>query len=74
MNYLVVEMQTDKGTTSTLTYQYTDYALAQQKYFTILSAAVVSQIDVHSAYIVDETAELKAWSSFDHREPNVSEN
>lgn len=74
MNYLVVEMQTNDNVTTTLTYQYNNYADAQQKYYTILSVAVGSTVDIHSAFIVDENAVMYDWKSFDHREPNVSEN
>ena len=67
MNYLVIEIQTDSGTTSTLTYQYQDLALANQKYYSILSAASVSSVDVHAAMIVDERGFLVKNESFDHR-------
>lgn len=66
MNYLVVEMQTNNGTTSTLNYQYSDLKLAQQKYFTILAAAVVSSVDVHTAFIVDETGVMLTSDSYGH--------
>lgn len=53
MKYLVIEIQTAGETTSTLTYQYDQIELAEQKYYTILSAAAVSKLEVHAAIIMD---------------------
>lgn len=68
MNYLVIELQTTNGTTSNIVTQYNNLAQAQQKYYTILSAAVVSKVDIHSAMIVDETGFLLMNESFRHIE------
>ena len=51
--YLVIELQTSNGQISTLNYQFNDIRLAEQKYYSILSAAAVSTIDVHAALIID---------------------
>lgn len=51
--YLVVEMQTQNGKVSTLNYQYDNMSQAESKYFAILSAAAVSNLDVHAAIIMD---------------------
>lgn len=51
--YLVIEMQTQNGKVSTLTYQYDDLGLAEQKYYLILATAAVSSLDVHAAMILD---------------------
>lgn len=66
MNYLVIELQTTNGTTANLVTQYNDLAKAQQKYYSVLAAAVVSKVDVHSAMIVDETGFLLMNESFKH--------
>lgn len=55
MKYIVIELQTTDGTTSTLTYQFDTLALAEQKFYQILSFAVVSEVDIHSAVIMDPT-------------------
>ena len=68
MNYLVIELQTTNGTTANIVTQYSNLAQAQQKYYTILSAAVVSKVDIHSAMIVDETGFLIMNESFRHIE------
>lgn len=55
MKYIVIELQTENGTTSTLTYQFDTLAQAEQKYYQILSFAVVGEVDVHGAVIMDNT-------------------
>ena len=55
MKYIVIELQTENGTTNTLTYQFDTVAQAEQKYYQILSFAVVSEVDIHSAVIMDNT-------------------
>lgn len=57
MKYIVIEVQTISGTTSTLTYQFDEPMLADQQYYSILSAAAVSAVDVHSALIINEVGE-----------------
>lgn len=52
--YIVIEMQTNAGVTSTLTYQFDTIALAEQKYYYILAAATVSEVDIHAAIIMDQ--------------------
>jgi hypothetical protein len=68
-NYIVIEVQTDGGVTSTLSYQYDNLAEARQKYYLILSVAVVSTIDNHAALIVDEDGYLIMNESFHHDKP-----
>lgn len=55
MKYIVIELQTENGTTSTLTYSFDTLAQAEQKFYQILSFAVVSEVDIHSAVIMDST-------------------
>ena len=66
MNYIVIEMQTTNNVTSTLTYQFDEPALADQQYYSILSAAAVSVVDVHSALIINEVGETLKHDSFTH--------
>lgn len=51
--YIVIEIQTKGDSVSTLTYKYNELSLAEQKYYSILSSAAVSSLDVHSAIILD---------------------
>lgn len=52
--YLVVELQTnDQGVTAFLTDTKATRAAADQKYHTILAAAAVSGLPIHSACVID---------------------
>lgn len=64
--YIVIEIQLNNGTVSTLTYQYDNINAAYAKYHTILAAAAVSTIDTHSAVILSETGYTIANASFTH--------
>ena len=50
----VIELQTNNGTTSVLTNSYAEESLAWQKYYQVLSFAAVSDIDIHSAAVINE--------------------
>lgn len=65
--YIVTELQTTGNTTSVLTDVFTDESLANQKYYTILSFAAVSTIDIHSAAILNEYGGVLKNETFDHR-------
>lgn len=65
--YIVTELQTTGNTTSVLTDVFTDEALANQKYYTILSFAAVSTVDIHSAAILNEYGGVLKNETFDHR-------
>lgn len=64
--YLVIEIQTSGGKISTLNYQFDALNLAEQKYYSILSAAAVSSIDVHAAMIVDNRGVVLKNDFYDH--------
>lgn len=65
--YIVTELQTNGETTAILNYTYTDKSVALQKYHTILAAAAVSQVEVHTAMIINEIGLVEYRESFDHR-------
>ena len=65
--YLVVEIQTNGSTISTLNYQYDSLNLAEQKYYLILAAAAVSTLDVHAALIMDCRGVILKNSFYDRR-------
>ena len=66
-NYIVLELQTNGENTAVLTEHFTDFAMAQQRFFTILSFAVVSSVAIHSAVIMDETGFVLRNESFVHK-------
>jgi hypothetical protein len=53
--YIVVELQTNNaGVVSNIVTSFDTLAEAESKYYTILAAAAISTIPVHSAIIVSE--------------------
>lgn len=64
MKYIVIEIQTNDGDVSTLTWQFDDLAQANAKYYAILSVAAVSGLDAHAAVILDERGYLLKNESF----------
>ncbi len=69
--YIVTELQTNGETTAILNYTYTDKNIALQQYHTILASAAVSQVEVHTAMIVNEIGIVEYRETFDRR--NISE-
>lgn len=55
--YIVIELQKDaKGVVSNIVTAFDTLAEAESKYYTILAAAAISKVPVHSAIIVSEEA------------------
>ena len=70
--YIVTELQTNGETTAVLNYTYTDKNIALQQYHTILASAAVSQVQVHTAMIVNEIGLVEYRETFDRR-TNIKE-
>ena len=51
--YIVMEIQ-NSGTVATLVSQYADKNQAESKFHTVLAAAAVSQVPVHSAVLMTD--------------------
>ena len=66
MNYITIELQTNNGQTANIVTAYDNLPQAQNKYFTILAAAALSNIQQHAAVILDETGMLVAQQCFTH--------
>lgn len=64
--YLVIELQTSGGQLSNLAYAYETQAEAESKFHAILSAAAVSEVEVHSAVILDESGCVLGNGSYRH--------
>lgn len=67
--FIVVEIQTDK-TSAILATAYEDMLEAENKYHTVLAAASISSVPVHSCSMLTEDGELIKHDSYDHREEN----
>lgn len=70
--YIVIEIQNTNGSVSTLTWQYGTLNEAQSKYHTILSAAAISSVPIHTAVILTHEGNLIAHESYYH-ETEVTE-
>ena len=70
MKYLVMEIQKfDTGAVSTPTWAYDNENPAWSKYHSVLSAAAVSTLPVHSAVIMNESGFCIEHKCFEHAQP-----
>ena len=67
MQYLVVEIQRNNSISS-LTYAFEDRNEAISKYHSILAAASISSVPVHSAVILTEEGKTIKSESYNHEE------
>ena len=66
--YIVIELQTNNGACTTLTYQFTELNEAYAKFYDILRYAATSDVDVHSAVILTEAGGVVRSEHFEHSE------
>ena len=66
MNYVVIEAQTNNGSTAVLTTTKTNLNEAENKYHTVLAAAAISQVEVHSAALLNERGQFIKYECFEH--------
>lgn len=73
MKYLILEIQTAAdGTVATLITQKDDLNQAQSTYYSILSAAAISQIPLHAAALMTNEGIVLMFQSFDRREEETT--
>lgn len=65
--YIVIELQTNGGTTANIVNAYNDFSVALQAYYTILAAAAVSSVEIHAAVMLNARGELLRHESFTHK-------
>ena len=66
MNYIVIEMQTTGGSTAVITTTKTNINEAENKYHTVLAAAAISQVEIHSAALLNEKGQFIKYECFEH--------
>lgn len=72
--YLVIEIQKmNNGQISHLVTTHKERSEADQKYHAVLSAAAVSNVDVHSAVMLDDTGERIKGESYYHGHAEAEE-
>lgn len=69
MTYIVLELQNNEGTTSTISYTYTDRNTAENKFHTILAYAATSSIEEHSAVLLTQDGRLVRTECYRHPKP-----
>ncbi|MBQ1789301.1 MAG: hypothetical protein II008_03915 [Oscillospiraceae bacterium] len=68
MDYIVIEIQKGDGLASTIVNVYSDMEHASQQYHTILAAASVSTVPVHSAAILNEQGRQIKYECYMHEQ------
>ena len=67
--YTVIELQTNGGVTTSITEAYESEALAYQKFYQILSFAVVSDVEIHTALVLNAYGAVLRTDTFSHVAP-----
>lgn len=66
--YILQEIQTENGTTALVpAATYSDRNAAEAAYHSILAAAAVSSVDVHTALLYDEHGNVIRCETYEHR-------
>ena len=71
--FTVIELQTTNGTTAAITSTYEDENQAYQKYHQILSYAAVSEVDIHSASVLNEYGNVLKNEFYEHKKESEPE-
>lgn len=66
MTYIVIEIQKDSGTVSTLTTTFTDQNEAEAKFYQVMSVAAVSTLDRHGASVMTEDGNVYLTGTYEH--------
>ena len=65
--YIVIELQTvNESTVANIVNAYTEQAVAEQKYHSILAAAAVSALPCHAAVMLDEKGRMIKSEFYTH--------
>ena len=65
--YIVIELQkNDQGVVSNIVTAFDTLAEAESKYYSVLAAAAISKVPVHSAIIVSEEAFPVKYQCYKH--------
>lgn len=66
MSYIVIELQTTNGQTSNIVTTYSDLAHAESAYHSILASAALSEVEYHTALILNEQGMTIEQRCFEH--------
>ena len=65
---IVLEIQKNKDKVSIISNQYEEINTAENKYHTILAYAAVSDVEVHTAMIINEYGLVVKSEQYEHKE------
>lgn len=68
MNYIIIELQTNNGTTANIVTQYNSLPNAESAFYSICASAVISKVETHSVILADETGFVMKNECFKHTE------
>lgn len=72
--YIVIEIQKSlDGTIGTVIWTYDNQNEADSKYFTILSAAAISNVPKHSATLIHEDGYMIRYETYEHKQEEQAE-
>ena len=66
MTYIVIELQTNNGTTANIVTTHATREEAESKYHTVLAAAAVSNVEIHAATILTPDGFQLMSQSYNH--------
>ena len=69
--YIVLEIQVNNGTVSSIVDSFSDRNQAESKYHQILTSASVSDVDKHSAVLIADNGVCIKHESYFHFEPET---
>lgn len=68
MQYVIIEMQTNNGSTAILTDQKGTRNEADSVYYLKLAAAAISKVPIHTVALLDENGACLMSGCYDHQE------
>lgn len=71
--FLVLELQRNSGTLSSVPFAYDNKREALAKYHSLLSVAVLSNVERHSVVILDDTGKELMYESYAHPTTEIEE-
>lgn len=65
--YILVELQTNNGTTANIVTAFEDKLQAESAYHSVLASAATSQVEIHAAVLLDERGSLLQREFYRHK-------
>ena len=66
MKFILIEIQDNNGVVGNIVRDYDNKNEAESAFYSVLSSAAISQVDIHSAVLVSSDAELYMSGCYKH--------